>query len=422
MPNLNIPGLSELFDHMADAVYLLNPETSDIIWGNRQAWEMLGMEPEDIVNHSVLSLQKDVHGAPQWNEIANIIRSDECFRFIGRHLHKQGHEVDVEVNTTHFNWQGSEYFLSVARNITNRLVQESAASGSEVRILKALNDAVDGAWRWTIATGQVHFSAQLKRMLGYGPDEMPGVLETWKNNVHPDDAPLVMAALQEHLDGKRSRYHAEYRIRNRNGHYLWVDDRGKVCEWDEQGNPAEVVGLVYNITDRKHIEQQLQELASYDSLTGLLNRREAMRVLKEQMELSQRLQLPLGIAYMDVDHFKPVNDLYGHETGDKVLRLIAEILKESVRSSDIVSRWGGEEFILISHNTGLNDIHQLAEKLRSNLQQELGEHTPPITISIGVTVTQGNEEIAHVLARADRGLYRAKANGRNRVEVIKPVN
>ena len=113
-----------LFDQMADAVYLLDPDTSNIVWGNRKAWESLGLSAEEVLNHSVLSLQKDVHGMPQWSEIAAAIRATDCYRFNGRHRHNDGHEVVVEVNTTHFSMDGRPYFLSVARDITNRVEQE----------------------------------------------------------------------------------------------------------------------------------------------------------------------------------------------------------------------------------------------------------------------------------------------------------
>jgi PAS domain-containing protein len=162
-----------------------------------------------VLDHSVLSLQKDVHGLPQWSEIATAILNSQCFRFRGRHRHQQGHEVDVEVNTTHFELDGRAYFLSIARDTTNRVAQEADVHNREKQLWFALNEASDGLWDWDVASGSLFFSPQLKRMLGYGPDEMAPELADWSNNVHPVDAPLVMAALEEHMQGKRSRYEAE---------------------------------------------------------------------------------------------------------------------------------------------------------------------------------------------------------------------
>lgn len=420
-----LPGVEALFAHLPDAVYLIDPVTSNIVWGNRMAWESLGLSREDVLDHSVLSLQLDVHGLPQWSDIADAIRSTECYRFIGRHRHQAGHEVEVEVHTTHFEYLGRTYFLSVARDITRRAAQEQSARDRESRLWFALNEASDGLWDWDVLTGTLYFSPQLKRMLGYGPDEMRPILETWSGNVHPDDAPQVMAALEAHMQGRRARYEAEYRIRNRNGHFIWVHDRGRVCERDPDGRAVRVVGMVQDISDRKYMERQLQELASSDVLTGLANRREGASFLEAQLALGRRLGLPLGVAFMDIDHFKQVNDVHGHQTGDEVLKHVGAVVSKTVRHSDLVCRWGGEEFILIAPNTTHAQMLALAEKVRHAVQEANGDRSPPISISVGVAVAEPDSaddglDATALIARADAALYRAKEGGRNRVEATLP--
>lgn len=412
------PAAEVLFDQLADAVYLIDPESSRIIWANRKAWESLGLSRDDVLDHSVLSLQMDVHGLPQWSEIAAAIRDTECFRFIGRHRHREGHELAVEVNTTHFELEGRGYFLSVARDITRRVALEDSTPSREKQLWFALNEAVDGLWDWEVPTGVLFFSPQLKRMLGYGPDEMAPVLETWSDNLHPDDAAGVMAVLQAHLKGKRSRFEAEYRIRNRNGHYIWVQDRGRVCEYGPDGEPTRVVGMVQDISTRKHMEQQLQMLASSDMLTGLANRYQGTTFLKSQTELCQRLGLPLGLAFIDIDNFKTINDLHGHLTGDRVLQDVGRAVKGAVRGADLVCRWGGEEFIVIAPNTTLEQMALVAEKLRLAVLNDLACNAPPVTVSVGVASSAGSLiDLEALMASADAALYRAKEKGRNRVEL-----
>ncbi|MBL8458360.1 MAG: diguanylate cyclase, partial [Zoogloea sp.] len=412
------PAAEVLFDQLADAVYLIDPESSRIIWANRKAWESLGLSRDDVLDHSVLSLQMDVHGLPQWSEIAAAIRDTECFRFIGRHRHREGHELAVEVNTTHFELEGRGYFLSVARDITRRVALEDSTPSREKQLWFALNEAVDGLWDWEVPTGVLFFSPQLKRMLGYGPDEMAPVLETWSDNLHPDDAAGVMAVLQAHLKGKRSRFEAEYRIRNRNGHYIWVQDRGRVCEYGPDGEPIRVVGMVQDISTRKHMEQQLQMLASSDMLTGLANRYQGTTFLKSQTELCQRLGLPLGLAFIDIDNFKTINDLHGHLTGDRVLQDVGRAVKGAVRGADLVCRWGGEEFIVIAPNTTLEQMALVAEKLRLAVLNDLACDASPVTVSVGVASSAGSLiDLEALMASADAALYRAKEKGRNRVEL-----
>ena len=255
---LPIPALAQLFENLADAVYLLDPESSNIIWGNRAAWESLGLAPEAVLDHSVLSLQMDVTGLPQWSEIAAVIRSTPCFTFVGRHRHALGHEVPVEVNTTLFRDGPFEYFLSVARDISRRVALEVDMRQREKQLWFALNEAMDGLWDWDVASAQVFFSPQLKRMLGYGPDEMTPTLSTWSANIHPEDAERVRAVLDEHLAGRRQRYEASYRLRNRNGEYLQVLDRGRICERNADGTATRVVGMVQDITQQAVAQAALQ--------------------------------------------------------------------------------------------------------------------------------------------------------------------
>ncbi len=323
-----------LFEHMADAVYLLDPETSNIVWGNRASWESLGIAREDVIQHSVLSLQMDVTGAPQWSEIAAVIRQSECFTFVGRHRHARGHEVAVEVNTTRFFEGGREYFLSVARDISRRLALEADLKTRENQLWFALNEASDGLWDWDVVRSQVFFSPQLKRMLGYGPDEMDPSLDTWSRNIHPDDAERVWGILQEHLEGKRSRYEAEYRLRSRNGSYLWVHDRGRVCERDAAGQASRVVGMVQDITERKNAHGELQRHRNH--LEELVEARTgALLVAKEAAEAANRAKSSF-LANMSHELRTPMSAIMGM-TGLALARATDPVLRDQLRKADQAS-------------------------------------------------------------------------------------
>ncbi|MDY0049796.1 MAG: diguanylate cyclase [Halothiobacillaceae bacterium] len=420
--------LAALFEHMADGVFLLDPETSNILWCNRAAHEDLGLSREDVLNHSVLSLQKDVVGAPQWADIVSAIRAVPCFTFVGRHRHALGHEIPVEVNTTHFSWQGREFFLSVARDISRRVALESDMRDRSSQLWFALNEASDGLWDWDIPTQSVFFSPQLKRMLGYGPHEMDSRLDTWKDNVHPDDAPLVLRTLDEHLRGLRDRYEAIYRLRNRNGHYLWVHDRGKVSERDAEGRPTRVVGMVQNITDQKMLEFQLMQLASNDMLTGLPNRQHGENYLKEQLAACAAQGKKLSLCLFDIDQFKPINDRYGHLVGDEVLRQVGELVRSEVQAPDMGLRWGGDEFVLICPGQGSEYGIAQAERLRQRFashdwRKQLDiARMPPVTPSLGLaTFPDCGQTPQALLHAADLALYQAKSHGRNRLAIARPT-
>lgn len=172
------------------------------------------------------------------------------------------------------------------------------------------------------------------------------------------------------------------------------------------------------IAERKRIEAQLQEIATTDALTGVLNRREFDRLMVTEYEKLKRYRTPsLSIIFFDVDRFKQVNDQYGHLVGDKVLIEVANLVKTKLRRSDIFARWGGEEFVILAHGD-LSQMHRLAEKLRIALAEHSFQEIGHITCSFGVAQFSDKEAMMETVEKADRLLYTAKANGRNRVEML----
>lgn len=417
---MNTDLLNALFENLPDAVYLIDPQSSNILYCNPRGYLDLGLNAAEVLNHSVLTLQKDVKGLPAWQEIAAEIRAKKFYTFMGRHRTQEGGEIPVEVNTSFFSFGGEDYFLSIARNITLRKLHEQDVLDRESKLWFALNEASDGLWDWNIADQSVYFSPQLKRMLGYGPDEMEPHVSTWENNIHPEDHPRVMRAINDHLHGKRERYQMEYRLKNRNGHFIWVRDRGKISDRDVDGQPLRMVGMAQNITDQKLTEFQLQEKASIDELTGILNRREGQMFFQQQLDLAHRLGYPLGVCLVDIDCFKQINDNHGHLLGDQVLKSVTEIVNTMIRKSDIFYRWGGDEFMLLFPDLKGENLYSMAESLRKAIkthewQPLLGNSS--VTVSVGIAAFPENGTTAEdIMLNVDGNMYQAKAEGRNQVK------
>lgn len=179
---------------------------------------------------------------------------------------------------------------------------------------------------------------------------------------------------------------------------------------------ALVLGLVFVATRR--YQQHIAALATTDTLTGLPNRRGFDLLAGQALHEAKREQSPLSALLIDLDHFKQLNDTHGHLAGDQVLRGFAQALQSNLRQSDIICRWGGEEFILLLKNTGSSTAHQLAEKIRQQTEQQtfvfngINLH---ISASIGITELHRADSLEQLIGRADRALYRAKQSGRNRV-------
>ena len=162
-----------------------------------------------------------------------------------------------------------------------------------------------------------------------------------------------------------------------------------------------------------------KELATYDGLTGLYNRRSFMTNIRNEIKRHKRQNKPMSVLLMDMDHFKKINDTYGHPAGDIVLRTVADIIKHTARTTDICGRYGGEEFAVILTETHLKQALNVAEKIRRNVMNtEIpvdNDVRLKVTFSIGVSMYRMEEQASKLLSRTDQLLYRAKENGRNRV-------
>ncbi len=175
----------------------------------------------------------------------------------------------------------------------------------------------------------------------------------------------------------------------------------------------------YFIRDLNLAQQKLFNMATTDALTGVYNRREGFRLIEIESMRARRIQTPLCAMMLDIDHFKKINDTYGHQTGDDVLVWVSKALQRTLRASDILCRYGGEEFLILATETYIENAKLLAERMRGLIEKEtilIGDHMKiSITVSIGVAQYDPAESYEYMIFRADQALYQAKQNGRNRV-------
>lgn len=212
-------------------------------------------------------------------------------------------------------------------------------------------------------------------------------------------------------------YEAEYRLKNRNGHYLWVHDRGKVCERDQNGHVTHVIGMVRNISDQKNLQLQLETLANIDVLTELPNRRQGELYAEQALAYASKYSTQVAFAVIDLDYFKAINDLYGHQKGDEVLAFVAQLLMESIPETCHLYRWGGEEFVLIMPDTDIEQAQQRLQTLHLALRTADWSDldVEPLTLSAGISAFPGQgEDFETLIKLADQAVYQAKSDGRNR--------
>ena len=188
---------------------------------------------------------------------------------------------------------------------------------------------------------------------------------------------------------------------------------------------GEIAEYIDNLTSKalyqKNIElvklnKELEKLSAIDPLTNLFNRRIMDEKLSKEWERAVRYKSKFALIIFDIDHFKKINDTYGHQTGDKVLREISRLSEQVLRKADVIARWGGEEFLILLPETDKKGTEILAEKLRKKVEQYHFTDCNNITISMGVAVFHGEEKtVDELLNEADKNLYIAKQSGRNRV-------
>lgn len=205
--------------------------------------------------------------------------------------------------------------------------------------------------------------------------------------------------------------------RKKNGD-LYYENKTITPLKDEKGNLTGFVTTGKDVTLETQMLQQMEQMATTDKLTGIYNRHKFEELFILEAERARRFSLSLSMLVIDIDHFKSINDTYGHDTGDDILRRLCTIVGENVRKIDIFARWGGEEFLVLSPGTDLENIQKLAEKLRLAVENSTFPKIGRMTISIGVSTFWKNDTFSTLFKRADQGLYDAKLHGRNRIGII----
>ncbi len=211
-------------------------------------------------------------------------------------------------------------------------------------------------------------------------------------------------------------------LRHRDGHHVPVlvrttpmlDERGKVV------GAVQIFSENTSTADLGRKVRELERMALLDPLTKLGNRRYGEMILSGKLTELKRYGWPFGVLFMDIDKFKAVNDTYGHDTGDRVLRLAAATIRNGLRSSDVVVRWGGEEFVAIVASVDEEKLLHVGEKIRILVERSsmtLGNETRNVTISIGATLARKRDSAASIIKRADALMYQSKKKGRNRLSM-----
>lgn len=238
--------------------------------------------------------------------------------------------------------------------------------------------------------------------------------------IHPDDLDIFTTAMQS--IGPDTPVLARYRVRTADGGYHWVDGHGKPYI-DADGSTDGLIAALRIVDDQVETQRRLDRLARFDTLTGLPNRAEAFTRLELALQDTRDPGPHLGVLFCDVDHFKEINDTWGHAAGDTVLSTLAARISESIRHGDTVGRIGGDEMVVLLPGVhSLEEAGEIGEMIRRRAAEPIHHDGQTIhaTLSMGATVSVPDESASSVTARADAAMYQAKLSARGNVVLIEP--
>ncbi|HWR30325.1 MAG TPA: sensor domain-containing diguanylate cyclase, partial [Negativicutes bacterium] len=313
----------------------------------------------------------------------------------------------------------STMFLFLGLQLRRQYQTENVLLNSEIRLNKAQSLAQIGDWEIELGSKQVRASAEACRICGIVQASPDLSLQTILQVICKADISRLELSLNALLENDEM-FDVEFKIHQAdNGleksiHSIAALERGP------RGIPLKITGILQDITERKRLEEALQYQATIDGLTGIFNRSHFMARANEELQRIHRYGGTCVMLMLDMDHFKLVNDSFGHAVGDTVLQRVSALSKEATRTTDLLGRIGGEEFAILLLETDIANASQIADRLRQTIQDtvfvvEEGVQMP-MHVSIGVAEhCSEKEQLSELLIRADKALYRAKSEGRNRV-------
>lgn len=229
-----------------------------------------------------------------------------------------------------------------------RIADEFTQPVRSTSLIQAISASGDGLWDWDAVHNTVSYSPRYISMLGYTPEEFPPVLESWMNRIHPDDVERTVSRQLLVIESPENgdSFECSYRMRRADGSYAWILGRGYVSHRDANGRATRLVGLHTDITTPQANRAQLEDAVNTDPLTGAHSR---WYFNSEVQRVEQAHIRPTSVIVFDLDGLKLVNDYLGHDSGDRMIREFALLLRNNVRSSDCVARVGGDEFVILLH-------------------------------------------------------------------------
>lgn len=412
----------EITSTMGEGIYVTDINGL-ITFTNPKAQELLGRSEAELLgqNSHVLFHHKRIDGSFYPEDeclIRNVIRTKQPYKSTEEVFwHQDGTPIYVAVNSVPF-FRNDDIIGNVVvfDDISDRKKIEHALRASEKSFKEIIEYAPIGIAIVSLDGRFTVVNQTLCNIVGYTNDEL--IRRTFQEITHPDDLSIDLEHVQQLLDGKIDTYRMEKRYIRKDKTEVWVQLSASIFR-DEELTPQYFIAQIEDISERKIRDNEVHQHAYFDTLTKLPNRRMLMDRLSQALSQSERYQRTLALFFLDLDHFKQINDTLGHDAGDRVLKVAAARLLSCVRSHDTVARLGGDEFVIVlTEISSAQDAKMFAEKILKKFSEPIDVNGKELFVgtSIGIAVYSGDSSITikELMNNADAAMYESKAAGRNR--------
>ncbi len=420
---------SQLLSALGEGLYGVDKK-GNCTFINPAALTILGYEIDDVLgkdqhilfHHHKTNGEQYAHQAcPIHQTLIDGLRRDVSESFI----HKDGHHIPIRLIVTAIQDGNDITGAVVAFSDMSDLLEAQAAMRSE-RDLFAQGPVSVLVWdlldNWPI----IYASKNVKHLFGYNAQQMTDTNFRYADCIYPEDLERVSNEVISFIHSNQNKWEQHYRIIKPDGSIRYLHDY-TISERDNTGKIIQLHGYLIDETHQKTLENALTEMATTDVLTGLSNRRHLMSELENECARFRRMGNAISVLMLDLDHFKHINDTWGHVAGDEVLIHFAKIVSALVRKTDCIGRFGGEEFVILLPETNEEGALVFAEKIRRHIADTsvvFKDTTIRYTVSIGIASCSDrtSENADSILQKSDQALYKAKTEGRNRVVSINLCN
>lgn len=411
-----------LFETAKDGILILEADTGKIIDANPFLLKLLGYSEKELYGMQLwqIGLFSDIESN---KEAFNELQQNGYVRYEDLPLRtKDGSSVAVEFVSNSYMVELDKVIQCNIRDITKRKQTEAELRKNQEKCVSIINNINEYYYSLDYSPDRIvaiYHSPQCLQVTGYSEEELRGDGMLWLSMIHKDDRDKILECLAD-CDAAKKCLPVQHRIIKKDGTEKWVINN-LTTQPGKNGDPLRLNGSMLDVTDLKATQENNAFLAHYDPLTKLPNRNMLYNRLEKSVQLARREKKHLALLFLDLDNFKTINDSLGHDAGDKVLAEMARQFSTFVRAGDTVARWGGDEFVIILWDCGVDGAAYIADKLTCAAVKVEGIDAT-VGMSAGISVfPEDGEDYQALLKNADIAMYHAKNSGRRKYEFFTPA-